>query len=619
MDYFTQRHKGHRKDIPDSIPLVQLSVFVGNIPIRFFKYVIFADDTLLTLSAVKRILFYILFFPSSIFLGLNSSAQTKQDAKKWLQQLEQPYNDSMAVTEIVWVQWRNKKGDYCIRAVQLLEEEAGSNPGKPMIVKLELLKAFAAYASNSPYEQLSFEDWYNKALQGASELGDEYLIQACCYNMGMHYLQSNNYEAGLFYWIKAIELAEKLGATRKRINGAKAMASSYLHITHNYEAGISYCKDILQYPQPELDTNNLMAVYNNLGLCYRDIGNYDSALYNFSKAAELAEKINLGVWVGITRGNMGDVLNLKHQPEQAVVLWRQDVDSCLKYGELDNAGLSMAFISEYLFNKGEREQGIALMERAQQLTGGRPRDLLVIRRIKASFFRQLGQYDSAIIFLDNYHRLNDSLNSVITRSNYRQLKLRLDFENNANQYKLIRKEKEVETTRRNFLLAALAIALLAAWLLLNRQRLKYKLAVQQKRIAENEAVSAREQLQLFTQTLLEKNVQIEQLNRQLHHIQQQSEDELIHQTILTDEDWTRFRQLFEKAHPGFFEQLKKAAPDITTAEIRLAALLKLNLDNKQMASMQGISLSSLRGNKTRLKHRLNIVQENGLEEFIRNL
>jgi tetratricopeptide (TPR) repeat protein len=503
--------------------------------------------------------------------------------------------------------------------MQLLQQEAGSRPTKQIIVKLELLKAFTAYKNAQPYEQFSFGEWYNQALQIATELGDEHLVQACCYSMGRDYLAIGNYETGLFYWVKGIELAEKLGSTKRVINGAKAMATSYLYTTHNYEAGINYCNDILQHPPHELDGSNLIGVYNNLGLCYRATGKYDSAFYNFGKAAEAARQINLGVWVGIALGNMGDVLKLENKPEQAIGLWQQDVDSCLKYGEWDNAGLSMAFISEYFFNKGERQKGLALMQRAQQLTGGRPPDRLVIERIKASFFRQAGQYDSAIIFLDKYHSLNDSLNTIIARSNYQQLKLRLDFESNTNQYKLIRKEKEAETERRNFLVAALFIALLAAWLLLNRQRLKYKLAIQQKQIAENEAQSAKDQLQLFTQTLLEKNEQIEQLSSQLHHIRQQSGDELIHQTILTDDDWNRFRQLFEKAHPGFFERLKKAAQGITTAEARLAALLKLDLDNKQMASMQGISVSSLRGNKTRLRQRLNIAVENGLEEFIRQL
>jgi tetratricopeptide (TPR) repeat protein len=584
--------------------------------VLFLNYI---RNTTINHFLLNHLLLYLFFFISCCCFYNSSSGQTKQDAEKWLQQLNQPYNDSMIVTEIVWMQWNDKSPDYCKQAMQLLQQEAGGNPAKSMMVKLELLKAFTAYKNGQPYEQLTFDNWYKHALQIASELDDEYLVQACCYNMGMHYLGNRNYEAGLFYWIKAIELAEKLGSVKKKINGAKAMASSYLYTTHNYEASISYCNDILQNPPHELDGSSLVGVYNNLGLCYRATGKYDSALYNFSKSAEAAQQINLGVWVGIARGNMGDVLNLEHKPEQAIVLWQQDVDSCLKYGEWDNAGLSMAFISEYLFNKGEKQKGLALMQRARQLTGGRPADLLVIQRIKAAFFRQLGQYDSAFIFLDKYHRLNDSLNTIIARSNYRQLKLRLDFESNASQYKLIRKEKEAETTRRNFLLAALAIALLAAWLLLNRQRLKYKLAIQQKRMAENEAQSAKDQLQLFTQTLLEKNEQIEQLSSQLHHIRQQSDDELIHQTILTDEDWNRFRQLFEKAHPGFFDRLKKAAPDITTAETRLAALLKLNLDSKQMASMQGISLSSLRGNKTRLRQRLSIAIDNGLEEFTRNL
>jgi len=34
---------------------------------------------------------------------------------------------------------------------------------------------------------------------------------------------------------------------------------------------------------------------------------------------------------------MGDVLNLENNPKQAIGLWEQDVDSCLKYGEWDNA------------------------------------------------------------------------------------------------------------------------------------------------------------------------------------------------------------------------------------------------------------------------------------------
>ena len=565
---------------------------------------------------MKRFPRILLLFAVLSWLPGISVAQTKDDAERWLLELNRPYTDSVIVTERVWREWESKPEDFCVHAIQLLQDETGST-SLSLAAKLEILSGYVAFRNGQYAEKRSFGDWYKAALQKATELGDEHLLQACCYYWGRHCLMLRDYETGLFYWIKGIELAEKLGFTESVIDGAKTMATSFLYTTRNYEAAISYCNDILQH-SPHVSLADQVGVYNNLGLCLRATGKYDSAYYNFSRAAEAAQALRLGVWVGIARGNMGDILNLQNKPEEAMPLWQQDIDSCLKYSEWDNAGLTMAFMSEYLFNKGERSKALALLQKAQTYSGGRPVDRITLLRIKSAFFAALKQYDSALVFLDQYHRLNDSMNTVISRSNYSQLKLRLDFDNNTNQYKLIRNEKQAETTRRNFLLVALVAVLITGWLLLNRQRLKYKLAVQQKHIAESEARSARDQLNLFTQTLLEKNLQIDQLNRQLDDIQRTSENELVSQTILTDEDWNRFRELFERAHPGFFDQLKRKAPGITVAEIRLAALIKLNLDNKQMASMQGISLSSLRGNKTRLRQRLNIALEDGLEEFIKS-
>jgi tetratricopeptide (TPR) repeat protein len=543
--------------------------------------------------------------------------QTKQDAEQWLPALNDPKNDTQIVIEPMWTEWSQKDSTYLNRAMQLIEEEVGSDPSKIMEVKLMLLKGYVACVGDRNYEGTDCIGWCKRALQGATALDNKHLQQGAFSIMALYYHRSRNYDPGLFYSLKSIELAEELQFSRPGVNGMKVAASSVLYNTHNYEVAIKFCRDILSVPEG-VATSSLIAVHNNTGLCYRAMGRYDSAIYHFNRAAETAQQNNLGVWVGIARGNVGDVLNLQHRPDEAMPLWQQDVDSCIKHFEWENAGVSMALISEYYLNRGELPKAKSLLKRAQEIAGFRPTDRLLMLRIRSAFYRKEGLYDSAIHFLDKYYGLQDSLNAVIARTNYEQLKLRLDYDNNTSQVKLIRHEKEAEITRRNFLLVALAIALFAGWLLLNRQRLRYKLAVQQQRFAESEAQSARDQLELFTQTLLEKNKQIEELSGQLHDIQQRSDDELIRQSILTDEDWTRFRQLFERAHAGFFDRLKKSAPGITTAETRLAALIRLNLDTRQMASMQGISVSSVRGNKTRLRQRLNI-GENGLEEFVGNL
>ena len=87
-------------------------------------------------------------------------------------------------------------------------------------------------------------------------------------------------------------------------------------------------------------------------------------------------------------------------------------------------------------------------------------------------------------------------------------------------------------------------------------------------------------------------------------------------TILTDEDWDKFKLLFEKIYPMFFQRLKTTTPDITVAEQRMAALIRLQLTTRQMASMQGISPDSVHKTRQRLRHRLSVSNETNLERFL---
>jgi hypothetical protein len=94
---------------------------------------------------------------------------------------------------------------------------------------------------------------------------------------------------------------------------------------------------------------------------------------------------------------------------------------------------------------------------------------------------------------------------------------------------------------------------------------------------------------------------------------------LTHQAILTEDDWERFKTLFEKIHPGFFIKLKESVTDITIAEQRMAALTRLHLTTKQMAALLGISPNSVNKTKQRLRQRLNLYVDSNIEEFVLKL
>jgi len=185
--------------------------------------------------------------------------------------------------------------------------------------------------------------------------------------------------------------------------------------------------------------------------------------------------------------------------------------------------------------------------------------------------------------------LRDSTERVMAVSQAEIVRIKLEHEQNIIKIQGLQKEKEAEEVERNFVIAAIILVAAIALLLLNRQRLRLRhsrqLALQEKAAAEAEVAAAKEQLKMFTQNIIEKSDLIEKLEQQVkenvyNNEQQQLIGELTHQVILTEDDWEKFKTLFEKIHPAFFLKLKEKVTDITIAEIdpsqRLADLDRRN-------------------------------------------
>lgn len=93
----------------------------------------------------------------------------------------------------------------------------------------------------------------------------------------------------------------------------------------------------------------------------------------------------------------------------------------------------------------------------------------------------------------------------------------------------------------------------------------------------------------------------------------------INQNFNNDKYWEEFSNTFEQIHFSFFNNLKQHASDLTSSEIRLISLLKMNLNSNDMATILGISLDSLRVARYRLRKKLNLEQGENLSSFLQAL
>ncbi|MBX9784372.1 MAG: tetratricopeptide repeat protein [Chitinophagaceae bacterium] len=353
----------------------------------------------------------------------------------------------------------------------------------------------------------------------------------------------------------------------------------------------------------------------------------DSAIVYFSKALLAATGNKDSLLTGEVLGNIGRIVYAQNNFDSALKLFQTDYQRNKNNNINNEAADAAVWIAKTKLSKGN--SAVALTEvkealRLLQLWPNAPylRDAYFTL---AQIYRAMRKYDSAFYYTDHYRVLNDSIEKEVATSSLAISKARLNDEVSRYNIEKINKEKREQIFTRNIIIAGIVVLSLIALLIINRGRLKHKMAVekseQEKRLMEQEIHSAKEQMQIFTGSIIEKTNLIEKLELQIKDRQATEEqasimEDLMQHTILTEEDWMKFKNLFEKIYPFFFQQLKEKAPDITIAEQRMASLTRLQLTTRQMASMLGISPDSVHKTRQRLRQRLGISNETNLEEYL---
>jgi DNA-binding CsgD family transcriptional regulator len=206
-------------------------------------------------------------------------------------------------------------------------------------------------------------------------------------------------------------------------------------------------------------------------------------------------------------------------------------------------------------------------------------------------------------------------------------KLQLSKDNAIMRSNQLEAKRQEERLWRNGLIALVFVLGAAAiWIqLINRRKMEAErqLALSEQAAAAADMEAARQKLALFTQTVLEKNASIAQMEAELAKLQGLPDEATVKQlsegSLLTDDDWKKFRELFEVPYPGFLHRLRHQYPAITPSEIRMAALIRLQLSAKEMASMLGISTISIYKSRQRLRQRVAAESDDQLEALLENL
>ncbi|WP_026231702.1 tetratricopeptide repeat protein [Neolewinella persica] len=198
-----------------------------------------------------------------------------------------------------------------------------------------------------------------------------------------------------------------------------------------------------------------------------------------------------------------------------------------------------------------------------------------------------------------------------------------------NQLALLESQARAEKLQRTALIGGLIalLALLTAGWYSYRQR-HQRQELEKARLAD-ELKTHQKELSTHALQMAQKGQLLDQLREEIRQIKGERPDDRkkldgmlreLGSEERIDQDWANFRSYFQGVHGDFEERLKAAAEQtLSPRELRLAALIKMQLNNQEVGAILSISQDSLYKAKYRLRKKLPQAGEGELDAFIREV
>lgn len=458
-------------------------------------------------------------------------------------------------------------------------------------------------------------DFHLRADKIFRELGRRELLAGNLNDMGI-----------LYYYNRQIALARKqyeeaLSIYRQTKND-EGLAGTYGRIghlyekQHKYDSAFYFQRLALQQYSRISKKKGIAKIYENIGSIYEDLEKFDSASYYYQHSYDLYEQSKEDVSIIEVLNNLGDIYRKTGHYNEAVVQTRQALTLAVKANDLYEAGAAYHDL-------------------------GRT-------------YKLLNQNDSAYYYLELSRRATIDIYSAENNRQTAFLSVLFDIGKKNDEIVELQHARDINIIIAIATTIVILLLLVLGWVIISRQRLKIRnadilarqnkqmhdaqqelmqTALENKQLLENKLVQDLEikgkELTSHTLHVIQKNQLLEDLRNRLEIMakddkrdQKKQIQQLIQQINLNfnyDEYWTGFREIFEQVHQEFFAKLKERRDDLTYNDLRLAALIKLNLDSKDMATLLAISPDSLRVSKYRLKKKLLLEEGESLTSFINSL
>ncbi|MES2593052.1 MAG: tetratricopeptide repeat protein [Bacteroidota bacterium] len=466
-------------------------------------------------------------------------------------------------------------------------------------------KKWYSYALNNIanvfFEQKEYTkalDYYFKALKVAEELGDKDGIAIKMVNIGNVYrilalsekvpaLRDSLNEKALNYHYKALKMYEELENKNGIASAVSTIGTDYMYIIKSrkgvvekdslYKKALNFFSKALKMYVIQENKNGIAESYGNIGLVYFETKKYKEAEEYIQKSLAIAVEINAIDFVKDNHELLSVLYTQTHQPAKALEHYKKHIAARDSLFNEENTKEMLRSEMNFEFENKLAEEKLVQDKK----------NAIALEKLKQQ--RQQGNYfiiGFAIVLLFLF---------FIFRNYTMRVKAQKLF--HLMEQKLTKNELEINKLEKN--------------------RLGSELMLYQEKLLSH------------TNLIKEKTRLLDNLQEQLDEIKhkniglsEQTAEYLlatIKENINSREYWEEFITNFNLVYKAFMDRLIEECPEISKNELKLCALIKSNLGNKEIANVINISPDSVKKAKARLKKKLKLKESESLTAYILGL
>lgn len=432
--------------------------------------------------------------------------------------------------------------------------------------------------------------------------------------------QKYNYKEQFKHYLKAYDLFKNipLKLFPYRYYSQYAIALAYYQFGE-YEKAISL-SDEVESLFPKKDFNSILTV-NLIGLSYLELKKYDQAIISFKWILKNNKyALNPKAWKGISLCNLGNVYYCEGNNTKAIHYLTHGIAIVKEEEIFENLASASVILTKIHISQKNSFEAKKYLDIVKTVNSKISSTKLSynLNKILSNYYELDGNNKLSLYHLQLANTFKDSLD-VSTNLN-KKFKAEMYFENEKHTLIVDQIKNKMINQRIIEVILFLFTLLFLVTLFIFYDRSKLKLKIQQRELLDKNKTMASElelaytKLEEFTHSRLYKE------NENQINIENTNKESIVSQLVndinlYTEGDWTEFRSLFEKAHPGYLLRIKEKLPKISVAELRFMAVHKLNLNTNEMALILNISPDAVRKSKKRLTLKIDQNLNLSFDEF----